>query len=166
MGDLHPLNPVVTPLWAPWRMEYILAPKGEGCFLCTARDEGDPLLVHRTDTILFILNRYPYNPGHLLIAPHLHVGDYLELSDEICSALSAGIRRAIQVYNEVMRPDGYNIGLNLGKVAGAGLEEHIHYHLVPRYLGDTNFMTTIADIRVIPEHLLKTAEKLREAFSR
>lgn len=164
MGDLHPLNPIHKPLWAPWRMEYILGAKEEGCFLCQARDRGDPLLIARTEEILFILNRYPYNPGHLLIAPLAHGHNYAEFPPSLGAALEAGIRKALSVYNRVMRPDGYNIGLNLGKVAGAGLEDHIHYHLVPRYNGDTNYMTTLASIRVIPEHLLETARKLRESW--
>lgn len=166
MGDLYPLNPIRTTLWAPWRMEYILGTKEEGCFLCQAGKEGDPLLIAKNERILFILNRFPYNPGHLLIAPLEHYGDYPSLPPEIGSALEAGIRKALAVYRRIMNPDGFNVGLNLGRVAGAGLEGHIHYHLVPRYHGDTNFMTTLADIRVIPEHLLKTAEKLRAAWER
>jgi ATP adenylyltransferase len=112
------------------------------------------------------MNKYPYNNGHLLVCPYRHVWDICQLKPEENALLIQEVCRALQVLRKVMRPDGFNVGLNLGSVAGAGIEEHLHYHVVPRWNGDTNMMPVLADVRVIPEHLRSTWGKLREAFTR
>ncbi len=150
-------------IWAPWRIEYILSPKEEGCFICEAVSQGegpDTLLLHKGEKCLVIMNRYPYNPGHLMVAPIRHVGDLEELSDEECLEMMSLTKLCLKVLKEEMSPEGFNLGVNLGKVAGAGLETHVHLHVVPRWNGDTNFMPVLADVKVIPEHILSTYEKL------
>ena len=157
-------------IWAPWRIDYILGnEQEEGCIFCTkpAEDEDERnLIVHRADGAFTIMNKYPYNNGHLLVCPYRHVPDICRLDPEENSLLIQEVCRALAVLRDVMRPDGFNIGINLGIVAGAGIEEHVHYHIVPRWNGDTNIMPVLADVKVIPEHLRSTCEKLRESFQR
>jgi ATP adenylyltransferase len=157
-------------IWAPWRMDYILGNEKEpGCIFCTkpaADEDVDNLIVHRADGAFTIMNKYPYNNGHLLVCPYRHVSDICLLEPEENSLLTQEVCRALTVLRDVMRPEGFNVGINLGIVAGAGIEEHVHYHLVPRWNGDTNMMPVLADVRVIPEHLRSTCLKLREAFQR
>ena len=155
-------------LWAPWRLEYIArADEQDGCIFCRAveRDDEEGLVVHRGNEAFVLLNRYPYASGHLMVAPYRHVGDFSELADgealEIHRVASQGIGALAQVYT----PQGYNLGWNLGRVAGAGIVDHVHLHLVPRWLGDTNFMPVLADVKVMPEHLIETRRKLAEAWS-
>ncbi len=143
-------------LWAPWRMEYILGPKDNECFLCAAAHSTNDRarhVVRRGETCFGLLNRYPYNNGHLLVAPYRHVSGLDELTDaerlELMTLADALVRRL----KETIHPDGFNLGLNLGKVAGAGLESHLHLHIVPRWNGDTNFMPILADTKVIPQAL-------------
>ncbi len=155
-------------LWAPWRIDYILGKEKEpGCIFCTkpsqTQDEEN-LIVHRSDLAFTIMNKFPYDNGHLLVVPYRHVSDICDLCANENSMLIEEVCRAVRVLRRVMRPDGFNIGLNLGRVAGAGIDEHVHYHIVPRWHGDTNIMPILADIRVIPEHLRQTYKKLREAF--
>ncbi len=154
-------------MWAPWRMEYILSHKDKGCFICEAAKAGpseENLLLFKGDSCLVILNRFPYNPGHLMVAPVRHVGDITQMEpDEHCEMMSLA-SVCVEVMRELMNPDGFNLGINLGKVAGAGLETHVHLHVVPRWAGDTNFMPVLADVKVIPEHLVSTYRKLREAL--
>ncbi|MCX7817905.1 MAG: HIT domain-containing protein [Kiritimatiellae bacterium] len=145
-------------LWAPWRMEYIRAPReSAGCFLCDAfaegADERERLVVLRSRHGGAVLNRYPYNNGHLLIAPMRHVAELRELDAEERLDLMNLLERAVALLRRAMRPDGFNAGLNLGRVAGAGLESHLHLHLVPRWNGDTNFMPVTAATKVIPQAL-------------
>jgi ATP adenylyltransferase len=147
-------------LWAPWRLAYIAAPPkpGEepGCFLCRGLAEADDrrhLIALRTARSAVVLNCFPYNNGHLLVAPLAHKGRLDELDAEELLDLQLMLRRMIAVLDEAMRPDGYNVGLNLGKVAGAGLPGHLHWHIVPRWNGDTNFMPVLADVKVIPQSL-------------
>jgi ATP adenylyltransferase len=155
-------------LWAPWRIDYILGKeKQEGCLFCAKQssdDDEENLIVHRTDGAFTIMNKYPYNNGHLLVLPYKHVADICMLSPEENCNLIEEVRRAIEALREVMRPQGFNVGLNLGTAAGAGIEEHVHYHVVPRWHGDINMMPVLADIHVIPEHLRSTGAKLRKAF--
>ncbi len=155
-------------LWAPWRMEYILSNKeDEGCIFCPGEDrtqDKQRLILHVGDKSMVIMNRYPYNNGHLLVAPVRHVGALQQLSHQEMLDLMQTVRRCIDILNKVMRPEGFNVGLNLGKVAGAGVEEHLHFHIVPRWNGDTNYMTVLGEVRVIPEHLQQTYEKLRIEF--
>jgi len=158
-------------IWAPWRLGYIQGkePKSEPasqptllpgadpeCFLCQAAAEGDDaarLVVARDGLVTCLLNRYPYNNGHLLVAPRRHVGRLEELSDEEQLGLSRAVSRMVGLLEKTLRPDGFNVGLNLGRAAGAGVPDHLHWHIVPRWTGDTNFMTTLAGARVIPQSL-------------
>lgn len=156
-------------LWAPWRIEYITkGAKEEGCFLCKAlnsKDE-DALVVARGKKVFVVMNKYPYNPGHLMVVPNEHVADIYVLDDETALELMKFTSKSIEVLKRLMNPDGFNVGINLGKCAGAGLEDHVHIHVVPRWCGDTNFMPVLADVKVIPEHLRETFRKIREEFGR
>ncbi len=154
------------PLWAPWRIEFIRGNRGAGCFLCGNETPGDKpeerLIVRRGRTCFALLNRYPYNVGHLLIVPYRHVGDLPLLTAEertelfeLCIGAEGALRRA-------MNPAGFNVGFNLGAAAGAGVADHLHMHVVPRWNGDNNFMPVLADIRCVPEALETTAELVRK----
>ncbi len=154
-------------LWAPWRIDYILGEKETGCIFCKKPKEyndKDNLILFRGKKSFVIMNRYPYNSGHLMVVPYTHKKDIEDLEDEEILEMGKLIKICIKVLKKVMKPDAFNIGVNIGKVAGAGIEEHIHYHIVPRWNGDTNFMPVISNTRVIPEALEKTYEKLKEEF--
>jgi ATP adenylyltransferase len=157
----------IDPLWAPWRLAYIVANKDEqpeGCFLCRYRDssaDAENLVVVRTERAFVVLNRFPYNNGHLLVAPLAHKGQMHELDDGELLGCMHLLQQMIDVLGQTMAPQGYNIGLNLGQVAGAGLPGHLHWHLVPRWSGDTNFMTVVGDVTVIPQSLSALYELLR-----
>ena len=160
-------------LWAPWRMAYIERdqPKGgeERCIFCdAARPDGgrSDLLIHGTELAICMLNRYPYNPGHVMVAPHRHGGDLAELGQTELVAVMEELKLATRVLQQELKCEGLNGGWNQGRAAGAGIEDHLHFHLVPRWNGDTNFMPILADVKVIPEHLEATAAKLRDAFRR
>jgi len=149
-------------LWAPWRLSYIETskeggPNGDDCFLCRYRDEQsrdeDNFVVTRGTETFVVFNRFPYNNGHLLVAPLAHKGSLDELNDAELLGCMHQLRAMAAIYGRILRPDGFNIGLNLGRAAGAGLPGHIHWHLVPRWSGDTNFMTVLDDVRVIPQSL-------------
>lgn len=156
-------------LWAPWRMTYILNEhKPEGCIFCPGTDRSkdrERLILYVDDRTMVIMNKFPYVNGHLLVAPQRHVSDFEGLNEEEILALSLMVKKTIAVLKDFYKPDGFNIGINLGKVAGAGVEQHLHYHIVPRWHGDTNFMTVLADIRVIPEHIQQTYDKLLPLFN-
>jgi ATP adenylyltransferase len=147
-------------LWAPWRLAYVASPKpptGEDpCFLCqglAAQDDRKNLIALRTPFSVVVLNRFPYNNGHLLIAPRAHKGRLDELTPDEVLDTQHTLTRMVGMLAELMHPDGYNIGLNLGKAAGAGLPGHLHWHIVPRWHGDTNFMPVLADVKVIVQSL-------------
>ena len=156
-------------LWAPWRMAYITQEPRPGCLFCRAiADPNDPdseLVVWRPDGAIVMLNKFPYNPGHVMVAPAAHKGDLAELDDAESAALMRALRRTIRVLRETLKPEGFNVGANLGRVAGAGIPDHVHFHVVPRWNGDTNFMPVLSEVKVVNEHLQQTAEKLRQAFS-
>ena len=157
-------------LHAPWRIEYILAKKPElkeGVFARIAQSSDDEanLVVVRDRTCFALLNRYPYNGGHLMIVPYKEVPDLNGLTDEEVADLWKLVRRCINALTAVMKPDGFNVGINLGKVAGAGSLEHLHIHIVPRWNGDTNFMPVIADTGVVPEALQEVAARLRASLA-
>ncbi len=155
-------------LWAPWRIEYIRNPN-RGCFLCEAlkqKDEKKVLIVEKNSKAFVIMNRYPYNNGHLLIAPTRHIGLIEELNEDEMIEMHRLISRAIKAMAITIHPEGFNIGINLGRVAGAGLVNHIHIHLVPRWQGDTNFMPISGETKVISEALLETYEKIKEGLKR
>ena len=158
------------PLWAPWRMEYILSGKPAGCIFCEfgAAPESDDrknLVVHRSARSFTCLNKYPYNSGHVLVVPRAHLDDLGRLPAEDHADLGEELRRAVAVIRAVYRPEGVNVGMNLGRVAGAGIEEHLHWHVVPRWGGDNNFMPVLSDIRVIVEHLDAAWEKIHAGFA-
>ena len=155
-------------LWAPWRMEYILSDKNEQtCIFCPGEDRSrdeERLILHVGEKSMVIMNRYPYNNGHLLVAPVRHVGSLDLLDPQETLDLMMTVQQCIDILKTVMQPEGFNVGLNLGRVAGAGVEEHLHFHIVPRWNGDTNYMTVLGEVRVIPEHLRQTYNRLREKF--
>jgi ATP adenylyltransferase len=161
---------MTKPIWAPWRLEYIKqADEQEGCVFC---DEAAgviapdvSLLVFAGDTAIVLLNKYPYSSGHLMVAPRRHLGDLSELEEAEALELHRLAVAAIEALSRVYGPAGYNLGWNLGYVAGAGIADHVHQHVVPRWSGDTNFMPVLADVKVIPEHLLATRDRLREAWA-
>jgi ATP adenylyltransferase len=154
-------------IWAPWRIDYILNEKPSDCIFCVSSDQEqdrDRLILHRTGLSLVMLNRYPYNNGHMMIAPFRHTADMNELSIAEMLDLFAALRLCRNVLEKTAAPQGFNIGINLGKAAGAGVDDHIHIHIVPRWNGDTNFMSVISDVRIMPENLLNTYEKLLPGF--
>ncbi|MBI2868922.1 MAG: HIT domain-containing protein [Chloroflexi bacterium] len=154
-------------IWAPWRIKYIEMPKPDKCILCEKAGETDDAanyLLYRAEQNFIILNSYPYNPGHIMVAPYRHVAVLEELEEGERNEHFALVCRATTVLKQVFRPAGFNIGINLGKIAGAGIDDHVHTHLVPRWQGDTNFMTVTADVRVLPEALASTYEKLKGRF--
>jgi ATP adenylyltransferase len=164
-------------IWAPWRLDYITAPKHEAaceanpssnCFLCryAAAPEGDRenFVLLRTERTLCVLNRYPYNNGHLLIAPLAHKATLTDLDDAELLACQQSICRLTTILTATLNCDGFNVGLNLGQVAGAGLPGHVHWHLVPRWWGDTNFMPVVADVNVIPQSLSALHELLAKTL--
>src|SRR5512138_268572 len=158
------------PLWAPWRMEFIRAAKPDGCIFCDFPAQGEAsdrrnLIVHRSARSFTILNRFPYNAGHLMVIPRAHVADFALLDREARADLHDELARAVEVLQRVAKPDGLNVGMNLGKSAGAGIVDHMHYHVVPRWAGDNNFMPVLADVRVIVEHLDETWERIRVGFA-
>ncbi|OGR00888.1 MAG: HIT family hydrolase [Deltaproteobacteria bacterium RIFOXYA12_FULL_61_11] len=158
---------MVERLWAPWRLEYLLAPKPEGCVFCLARD-GEPetskLVLRRYERCFVILNKYPYTNGHLMVVPNAHCDDLVGVDDETLLDMGRVSRRCLSALRACMRPEGFNLGYNLGSAAGAGIDEHLHFHIVPRWNGDTNFMAVLADTRVISEHLTATMQKLSLAL--
>ncbi len=154
-------------LWAPWRMEYIKKAKEEGCILCQKPLENSDTanyILHRGRKNFVIMNSYPYNSGHLMVAPNRHIANLEELTDEELDEHYRLVRQGILVLKQVLKPEGFNIGMNLGRIAGAGVDKHIHTHIVPRWSGDTNFMPVIADTDVVNEALEETYKKLVEKF--
>jgi ATP adenylyltransferase len=155
-------------LWAPWRLEYIQhADEQDGCFLCAAAEGGDDeeqLVVHRGERAFAILNRFPYAAGHVMVAPGRHGVAFEELDDAEVVEVHRLAGEALEALRGAMRPDGFNLGWNLGRAAGAGVTDHVHLHVVPRWGRDTNFMPVLADVKVIPEHLQDTRRKLADAW--
>ena len=157
------------PLWAPWRIEYICGPRPESCFLCEkGRGEGDPAdhVIARGHTCFVLLNDFPYNSGHLMVAPYRHIADIAELTTTEQAEFMRLIIESQCVLRRLMSPDGFNVGFNIGAAAGAGVRDHVHGHLVPRWVGDTNFMPVVGDARVVPQSLDDTARLIREAWGR
>lgn len=155
-------------LWAPWRMEYILdEKKHDRCLFCSILNEKRDrknLILYRGKHCFVVMNRYPYNNGHLMVVPYLHTPTFDGLSDDVLFEFIKTISKSVEVIKKALSPDGFNLGLNFGKVAGAGMESHMHLHIVPRWTGDTDSMPIIAETRVMPEHLRKTYNKLNKFF--
>ncbi len=171
-------------LWAPWRMEYIRAaakdeapgtkgkgkrPRSRGCLFCTlkrSRDDESDLILYRGKLGFVVMNRYPYNNGHLMVAPNRHVADYEKLTPKEGLELQRLVQRALRALRLGMKPHGYNVGMNIGRVAGAGEVGHVHIHIVPRWLGDVNYMPAVADTKVISQHLSETWACLKKRMGR
>ncbi len=161
---------MTKPLWAPWRLEYIAqADEQAGCVFCDEGSgelpEGESLVLHRGQSAVVLLNKYPYSSGHLMAAPFRHVGALGDLTDDEALELHRLAVRGVDALGRTYGPDGFNLGWNLGRAAGAGIADHVHLHVVPRWSGDTNFMPILADVKVLPEHLLETRDRLREAWN-
>jgi ATP adenylyltransferase len=157
----------VEQLWAPWRLEYIQsADEQEGCVFCRAQslDDEEGLVVHRGERAFVVLNKYPYASGHLMVAPSRHVGSLGELTDDEALEIHRLAATAVELLTGSMGAQGLNLGWNLGRIAGAGVVDHVHQHVVPRWAGDTNFMPVLADVKVMPEALEATRRKLAEAW--
>lgn len=153
-------------VWAPWRIEYIKGEKEKGCVFCKAISTNDDITLYKGNTTMVVMNKYPYINGHLLVAPIRHLSSLDELKSQEMHDLLSTVNAAIKIEKEIMNPDGFNVGLNIGKIAGAGIEEHLHFHIVPRWLGDTNAFNVFAEVRVIPEHLKATYDSLKPLFSK
>ena len=159
-------------LWAPWRMEYIeneIDKPGKKCIFCEfpkANDDEKYLIPFRSEKCFVILNKFPYNNGHVMVVPYLHSGNYLELPADVLLDLQQTIQKTIRVMKNIMNPHGFNVGMNIGRTAGAGIDEHLHFHIVPRWDGDTNFMPIISETKVVSESLQKTFKKFQNEFRR
>ena len=154
-------------IWAPWRIEYIRMKKTDGCFLCEKpKQDNDAAnyILFRGDRTFIIMNSYPYNPGHLMVVPYRHVANLEEMTVEERHEHFDIVSRSVEVLKQTFNPGGFNLGMNIGKLSGAGVDDHVHTHIVPRWQGDTNFMPVIADARVIPEALAETYQKLVGKF--
>jgi ATP adenylyltransferase len=154
-------------LWSPWRLEYLLAPASEECIFCRAiagDDDRENLVLFRGEYAFLVLNRYPYNNGHIMVVPYAHVPTPEALDVETLAEMMTLMNRALAALRAAMAPDGVNIGINVGQVAGAGVADHVHVHVVPRWMGDTNFMPVVGDMRVVPQTWLQTYDQLQAAL--
>ncbi|MGC9399105.1 MAG: HIT family protein [Anaerolineae bacterium] len=157
-------------LWTPWRMPYILGEekRGTGCLFCEAArrsDDEQTYLLHRASHCFVMLNRYPYNNGHLMVVPYRHVSSLEALVPESAAELITLVQHTLRILREVYQPDGFNLGVNEGSAAGAGIEEHVHFHVVPRWEGDANYMSVVGETRVIPELLEDSYAQLAPHFA-
>jgi ATP adenylyltransferase len=156
-------------LWAPWRIEYVLSKKGPECLFCTiAKKQRDRenLILLRGSYMYIVMNRYPYNNGHLMVVPYVHTSDFRGLGKDALTEMMELTKLSTERISDVMRPEGFNTGLNIGRAAGAGIDEHLHMHIVPRWVGDSSFMALAEETRVIPEHLRETYDKLHPVMNR
>jgi ATP adenylyltransferase len=159
----------VERLWSPWRIEYIQATHegDQGCIFCRALQSDDDeanYVLARSELAFALLNAYPYNPGHLMVASNRHVGELESLDREELAEGSSLLQRSIRALKDASSPEGFNVGMNLGRVAGAGVPGHLHWHVIPRWNGDTNFVTVVGETRVLPELLADTYRKLKIRF--
>ncbi len=154
-------------LWSPWRLEYLTAAEPGGCIFCQAvegDDDRENQVLLRGEQAFLILNRYPYNNGHFMTVPYDHVPSLENLAPETLTEMMLLLNRGLAALRAAMAPEGFNIGVNLGRAAGAGIEDHVHIHAVPRWLGDTNFMPVVGNMRVVPETWLQTYDKVKAAL--
>jgi ATP adenylyltransferase len=158
----------VRQLWAPWRLEYIKSADETGCIFCAAAagDDAERLVLARSERALALLNKFPYSSGHFMVAPLRHLGEFGDLEDEEVLELHRLASAGMGALAETYAPQGYNVGWNLGRIAGAGIVDHVHLHVVPRWGGDTNFMPVLADTKVLPEHLQDTRSRLARVWPR
>jgi ATP adenylyltransferase len=163
--DRHdvPTPEAPQPIWTPWRMEYLKASRSDGCPLCDAL-EHNRLIVHRGDRAFVIMNLYPYSNGHVMVAPIDHLPELDQLDAEVAAEIMELTKRSMAAITKVSHPEGFNIGYNLGKAAGAGIDGHIHQHVVPRWLGDTNFLPVLAGRKTIGEAVQETLERIQAVF--
>jgi ATP adenylyltransferase len=155
-------------LWAPWRMEFLLSDKKTGCPFCllpAAKQDTENLILHRSASCFVIMNRYPYNNGHLMVIPFQHEKELDQLPAATAVDMTQTLQKTVAVLKKTFKPDGFNIGINLGAAAGAGIPGHLHYHVIPRWIGDTNFMPILNDVRVMNEYLKDTYARLVGAFA-
>jgi ATP adenylyltransferase len=155
-------------LWSPWRLEYLTAPEAEGCIFCDAvrgDDDRESLVLLRGERAFLILNRFPYNNGHLMVVPYAHRPSLEDLDAPTLTEMMLLLNRGLAALRATMHPDGFNVGANLGRASGAGIHEHVHLHVVPRWAGDTNFMPVVGDTRVVPQTWLETYDQLKAALS-
>jgi ATP adenylyltransferase len=153
-------------IFAPWRMAYLTGEKPEGCVFCECSIRCDDYVIYEGKTCFVMMNRYPYVGGHLMIIPQRHISQLEDLSQDERKEIFALLDTSIKVLKEAMKPQGFNVGMNLGKAAGAGIDEHIHMHIIPRWEGDTNFMSVVGNVRVIPENIETTVTKLTPLFKK
>lgn len=158
-------------LWAPWRMEFLTDAKDQklGCVFCTLPQEDDDrknLILNRGEKVFVIMNKYPYNNGHVMVVPKLHVARMDQLPDEDLAEMALTVKRAVKAIESAYKPEGFNLGMNLGASAGAGIKDHLHMHVVPRWIGDTNFMPVLSDTKSMPQHLATSYDQLYEHFRR
>lgn len=155
-------------MWAPWRMGYILSDKKEnGCVFCNAyntKNDKEKFVLYRSEHSFVIMNLYPYNAGHIMVVPNRHISSPILLTDKEQLDMFQMVNRSLDVIKNVMHPEGFNLGMNINRTAGAGIDDHIHIHIVPRWNGDTNFMSVVSDTKVISESIEETYKKLKEAF--
>lgn len=157
----------VKHLWAPWRLEFIKGPAPTGCVFCTLPKHGndtEALILHRGQECYVILNKYPYNNGHLMVVPYLHTADYSALSPSTLGEMNQLSKLCLKALKDRYQPQGFNMGMNLGEAGGAGIKEHLHLHIVPRWNGDTNFMPVVAETRCLPQHLTTCFNELQPLF--
>ena len=159
------------PLWAPWRMEYLSndpsAPKATGCVFCNALEKSEDrenLILFRGESAFVILNKFPYNNGHLMVIPNRHTADYLSFSEAEFVEMHQLMQTGVEALKQALHPCGFNMGMNLGSAGGAGIREHLHMHIVPRWTGDTNFMPVIAEVKAMPQHLMTSYDQLKPHF--
>ncbi|MCH6559681.1 HIT domain-containing protein [candidate division KSB1 bacterium] len=154
-------------LWAPWRMEYMLGEKESGCIFCTRINQDsdkENLILLRGENNFVIMNKYPYNNGHLMVVPNRHTSEFDSLSDPEKLEMMNLVSKSMNVLKKTVNPDGFNVGMNIGKIAGAGIDDHLHFHIVPRWVADTNFMPVVGQTKIISEDLGETWERLKEVF--
>ena len=154
-------------MWAPWRMEYVLEPKSGTCPFCVPEntlDDKERLIVHRGKFTFVLLNKFPYNNGHIMVTPYRHVMDFADLTQDEAYEITDLLQLSNRALKKFCNPDGINMGINLGRAAGAGIAEHLHFHLVPRWVGDSSFIAVMDEIRMVPQHIQRTYEELLSVF--
>lgn len=154
-------------LWSPWRLEYLTTPAEGECVFCAAaasETDREHLVLHRGEHAFLILNRYPYNNGHFMVVPYAHVSSLESLEAPALTEMMLLLNKGLAALRAAMNPEGFNVGINLGRVAGAGIADHIHIHAVPRWAGDTNFMPVVGDLRVVPQTWLQTYDQIKNAL--
>jgi len=167
LGFLLQFNHSMNHIWSPWRMEYIENSKVDGCIFCMEQekeDDAESLIAFRGERAYVILNRYPYTSGHLMVIPYEHKPNFEELDPQTRAEMMELTTRCMTVLRRIYNPQAFNMGANIGEAAGAGVKEHVHIHIVPRWAGDTNFMSTVGDMRVLPEALEDTYRRVRDVF--